>query len=643
MKASCVLFIFLFSIVITVGQNKTVYNLQQKLNTAQNDTTRIMVLDSLSLYYLYFTTNPDTALYFINQAIDYSFSLENKRYLILEYSRLGLYQLLKAQYAACLQSTLKGIKLSQQYNIPYYYSILYYNLCLLYFETADYDLMLKNAKQSAFYLKYISDPFFDQKAKITSLLGCSYCLNQNYDSAFYFIRKGALLAGSSKDETVIDAARFFMGYMYYDLKDYDKADSILSAGLNHSREINDYQWLENFPAILALIYLNQNQVTKAIAAARLAINYADSAQDQKSIASSAHTLYLCYEKKGILDSTLYYLNFSSKINNEITHSDINKQIQQIEFYEELNQKEEETQQGLEKEKIRNDVGLFVFITAVGFFLLVVIILRRNNRQKQKANTILQQQKQKVESTLSDLKSTQDQLIESKKMALQYEAEKKQKEIVLLKKESEHALLNERLRISRDLHDDMGSTLGSISIYSEVVKTRTIRNENADEAIAKIGNASRELIDKMSDIVWSLNPNNEGFEQLQNRIQVFAAIMLTPHEILYTIYTDEEVKRLKLSAEQQKNVYLIYKEAIHNIIKYAECSQVEIKMNFNADEFAITIKDNGKGFDINILNQGESLGGNGIKNMEARAENIKAGFNIYSVKNEGTTIGLKLKV
>ena len=97
---------------------------------------------------------------------------------------------------------------------------------------------------------------------------------------------------------------------------------------------------------------------------------------------------------------------------------------------------------------------------------------------------------------------------------------------LMKKvESQEALLKERLRISRELHDDIGSTLSSISIYSEVAKKRTAKKENTNEVLSKIGHASRELIDKMSDIVWSLNPNNESFEQLQNRMMAFAAMIL----------------------------------------------------------------------------------------------------------------------
>ncbi len=219
----------------------------------------------------------------------------------------------------------------------------------------------------------------------------------------------------------------------------------------------------------------------------------------------------------------------------------------------------------------------------------------------------------------------------------------EKQLAIEKLKSQQEMVNERLRISRELHDDMGSTLGSISIYSEVAKNRSAKNENAEEAIAKIGNASRELIDKMSDIVWSVNPANENFEQLQNRIQVFAAVMLTPHEILYTIQTDEALKKLKLTTEERKNIYLIYKEAIHNIIKYAACTEVEIKLLLHVHDFTMIVKDNGNGFDINKIQQTGSLNGNGIKNMQARAASIHAGLNIDSVIGKGTVIKIKLKV
>ena len=216
-----------------------------------------------------------------------------------------------------------------------------------------------------------------------------------------------------------------------------------------------------------------------------------------------------------------------------------------------------------------------------------------------------------------------------------------------KVESQQALLNERLRISRELHDDIGSTLGSISIYSEVAKKRNAKNESANEVLAKIGLASRELIDKMSDIVWSLNPNNESFDQLQNRMMAFAAMMLAPRNISYDLSSGEEVKTIYLTGEQRKNIFLIFKEALYNIVKYADCKNVHIMLTAQKNGLAMIIRDDGKGFDIAKVNgnemphESENLGGNGIKNMQARADDMNATLCIDSKINEGTTVQLTL--
>jgi signal transduction histidine kinase len=102
----------------------------------------------------------------------------------------------------------------------------------------------------------------------------------------------------------------------------------------------------------------------------------------------------------------------------------------------------------------------------------------------------------------------------------------------------------------------------------------------------------------------------------------------------------------LTAEEWKNIFLIYKEAIHNIVRYAECKKVEINFNMEKDNLIMTIKDNGKGFDIASQNarlNNESLGGNGLKNMQTSVENINGKFNVQTSVNTGTIITFSLKV
>lgn len=208
--------------------------------------------------------------------------------------------------------------------------------------------------------------------------------------------------------------------------------------------------------------------------------------------------------------------------------------------------------------------------------------------------------------------------------------------------SQQALLNERLRISRDLHDEIGTTLGSISIYSEVAKKRSEKNENPGTVLSKIGSASRELIDKMSDIVWSLNLNHENFEQMEHRMRVFATMMLSPRNIRYQFDIDEHSKTSQLSNAQAKNIFLIYKEALHNIVKYADCSSVHIQFDADGGKLNMTIRDNGKGFPVSeAMRTGDSLGGNGIKNMYVRCNDIQANLTFDSRMDAGTTIRLSM--
>ena len=235
-----------------------------------------------------------------------------------------------------------------------------------------------------------------------------------------------------------------------------------------------------------------------------------------------------------------------------------------------------------------------------------------------------------------------------KRTIELEQSLSEKYHLIKKVESQEALLKERLRISRELHDDIGSTLSSISIYSEVAKTRTSRKENTNEVLSKIGHASRELIDKMSDIVWSLNPNNESFEQLQNRMMAFAALILASRDILFDFTADEKLKGIQFTGEQRKNIFLIFKEALNNIVKYADCKTARITLSVENNILIMSIKDDGKGFDVSEIADtkfanGESFGGNGLKNMRARADYVNAKLCINSEINEGTTIQLTLRL
>lgn len=198
-------------------------------------------------------------------------------------------------------------------------------------------------------------------------------------------------------------------------------------------------------------------------------------------------------------------------------------------------------------------------------------------------------------------------------------------------------LEVRYQIAADLHDDLGSTLSSISILSSVL-TQHCNNQNpSSEIIRKIFENAQNALKAIDDIIWSVNPKNNKFANLFVRIKEYAIPLFESKKIDSEISIPETANELPLSLEVGRNSYLIIKEAINNLAKHSQCTRAKIIVTEKHPYIDVEITDNGIGFDW----QKESSR-NGIKNMEERAKQINAQFSITSNQQEGTSIRLRLK-
>jgi two-component sensor histidine kinase len=200
---------------------------------------------------------------------------------------------------------------------------------------------------------------------------------------------------------------------------------------------------------------------------------------------------------------------------------------------------------------------------------------------------------------------------------------------------------ERLRskIATDLHDDIGSTLSSISFYTETIKQQTAEKiPNLTPLLNKMGESSREMVGNMSDIVWAINPVNDDVKHLATRIQIHAATLCSLKNIVLHFQCDEAIYSLKLNMEQRQNIFLMFKEGINNALKYANCTEITICLSKQNSLFTLLLKDNGKGFIIE-----EADDGNGLLNMQKRANDIGGNFSITSTSNVGTTIAFSCNI
>lgn len=205
---------------------------------------------------------------------------------------------------------------------------------------------------------------------------------------------------------------------------------------------------------------------------------------------------------------------------------------------------------------------------------------------------------------------------------------------------------ERMRndIAQDLHDEIGSTLSSISLYSAVMQNTVDNNSvKSNQLLNKIIESTSSVMASMNDMVWTIKVDNDNFKKVINRLRAFAVDMTESRNILLEFEVDANAEKLELTMTQRKNIYLIFKEAINNSIKYSNASKVEIQFKFHNHILFGSISDNGKGFSYKSDEVADHLlGGNGISGMLFRAKQIKGELLIDSQLGRGTKITLTLK-
>ena len=197
----------------------------------------------------------------------------------------------------------------------------------------------------------------------------------------------------------------------------------------------------------------------------------------------------------------------------------------------------------------------------------------------------------------------------------------------------------RDKISSDLHDDVGSSLSSIGIYSYAARESLIngKTEQAVELLENIKRSAELTMNSMSDLVWATNPQNDSNNKLIERVQSFGFEILGAKDCVFRIDIDEKFIDLPFNQAQRKNLLLIMKEAINNTAKYAEATLFDLSIKVVGSSYTLNIQDNGKGF--NLLSDQQ---GNGMNTMRKRCEELKGKFNISS-SSKGTMISLQIPI
>ena len=220
----------------------------------------------------------------------------------------------------------------------------------------------------------------------------------------------------------------------------------------------------------------------------------------------------------------------------------------------------------------------------------------------------------------------------KQEALKLDVEKKefQTQLTVMKAQQE-----ERNRISADMHDDLGAGMTTISLYSELAKTKLTNNPIPE--IEKISSAANELLTKMNAIIWSMSSSNDSLGNMIAYVRIYALEYFEDTGIKCKIDIPENLPNIEVIGAIRRNVFLVVKEALNNILKHSKATEVHIALTRFEGSLILQIQDNGTGINMEKIRQF----GNGLKNMKKRMADINGELSIEN--SNGTLITMSRKV
>jgi len=205
-------------------------------------------------------------------------------------------------------------------------------------------------------------------------------------------------------------------------------------------------------------------------------------------------------------------------------------------------------------------------------------------------------------------------------------------------EKQRLLERERLRIARDIHDDLGARVTQISLVSAMAHDNSVDVAALRGELSKISHMSRDLVTALYETVWTVNPENDNLKELANYLFQMTNDLCERSNFRCRFHIQELPSDTAIPSHIRHNLCMVVKEAMNNIIKHADASEVNLSILFNAPQLTVSIRDDGHGFDSK-----SSPRGHGLTNMKQRLEEIGGNCQIESQPGQGTTVSIYLNI
>ncbi len=604
--------------------------LRYDLSVAKDDTSKVNALTQLG--WEYHNINTDSAIYYVKAALSVAEKAKAPKQIATSKFYLGRLYYNKSYDSAALKSFDDALAIHEELHnisgmasVHMYKGYVYFHLNKTADVLKEFLLSLKFAEQSG-DKKIMSDALY--------CVGDYYLHNKAPDSVTATKAKDYFLKALNIDKELnlernIASDYQYLGNCYLYLMNYSEAEKNLRLSLSLFQKLNDdfhvataYSYLANIysakeePDASIENYQKADEIFERLGANLEAADGADNIATEffrkkdyhNALIAAEHGLVLAQKANAITQKFYLYTSlakisgalkdFEEAYNYQLKATALKDSINENEERDKLNELQTKyetdekdkaikllnTQAKLDKEQISRQhiVALFSVVSIVLVAILSAVFVNRN----------------RIKQQLKEVKV--------------------------------------RNQLAADLHDEVGSSLSSILLLSKMAAMQ----KNIDNAsmLEKISGNTKEVIDKMSDIVWMMNPKYDEGESLREKLEQFVSRIKDVASFSVHLEIDGTVDAIMFTMEMRKAIFLIVKEATNNAIKYANASKFFIHLKINEKNLELVITDDGKGFNTN-----ETETGNGLGTMALRTKNIKGNFELQSAAGKGTQIKIIIPI
>lgn len=583
---------------------------QEALRTSQeikNDSLVSVSYNSIALNYET-RSKLDSALFYHKKALAIRGKLKDPIGTADSFNNMGICLDQQGKFQEALENYFKALKIYERKKDSEKIAMTYVNIGIVYKTQKEYEKSLDYYKKAnTIYARNKSEfGFAATSGNIGSVL---IDFKKFRESIRYseLAKKGYQKLGYGRYEAYPISN---IAIAYDSLKEYDKAEGFYLQAINlHKKFQNDYE-IGNISNAYSISLNKQSKFKESIRISEEALHYIKKAKLFPLEVNALKNLANAYAGVGNYLKAYELSNAYSKGRDVLFEEEKTKAVFELETQYETEKKEREilVQRAQIAENELKIERKNLMIMAFVFLLLLSILMGWQffNRQKLKN---LQLQK---ENELKD---------------------------ALLKIETQNKLQEQRLRISRDLHDNIGAQLTFIISSIDNLKYGfRIEDEKLQNRLTGISEFTKETIYELRDTIWAMNMSQITFEDLKSRISNFidnAKISSIGIDFKFA-YSNDNLNKKTVTSVEGMNIYRIIQEAINNAIKHSEASKIAVTIDGDETKLAIEVADNGKGFDLETSNDG-----NGLNNIRKRAKEIGGEIELNSKPGEGTVMKLFL--